>query len=253
MTVWSRRLLLPLCLLQMIMPLAHRVFNGAVAIGDADANTVMRPPEQPPGAFFAIWGVIFIAMLVCGVSALARDTTLSRQIAPPLALSAGLGSIWMGLEQVAPDTLFGFVVLCALTASAGWGALRFDRMRGLGGSPAKFWADLATGLLAGWMSVALAISLPDLARSVLGLGPTDAVWGMLALTLAAAGAGTWLASRFITRSGWFFVAMAWGLAGLVINNWSLTQLHVPALAVFAFGCALFWMRLTRGARGAVAS
>mgnify|MGYP006276049487 CR=1 FL=1 len=224
------RALLPAALVQAAAPLVHRLHAGAQPIGGPSVDPLMRAPEQPPGIFFAIWGPIFAAMIGFGLFAFVKRDHVAIRMAPPLTLAAALGTIWMLLEQFAPASPLGFPVLAGLAAAAWWAAARFEAMRGLGGSPAKFMADLASGLLAGWMSVAVAISLPDLIRGPAGLAPTDAVWPMLALVLGFAGVAAWAARRAVTSSPWFTLALAWGLVGLAINNWTLTQLHLPALA-----------------------
>ncbi len=242
------RALLPVAVIQALAPFFHNLHASADAIGDAGLEPILRAPEQPPGPFFAIWGLIFAAMIGFAIHAFTRHDHLSRRVAPPLAVTAILGTAWMILEQLAGASVFGFPLLLALAASAWWSAARFEQMRGLGGSAGKFLADLASGLFAGWMSVAVAISLPGLIRQIAGLAPTDAVWPLISLVLLTAILAAWAARRWITSSPWFVAALVWGLCGLVINNWTLTQLHLPALAAALAAMIITGYWLTRAAQ-----
>lgn len=236
-----RYALLPIALIQIAMPGLPFVLDWAVSVGSDGPQGAMREPESPPGAFFGIWGVIFLAYLVFGLIALVRDSEVVRRMAAPLVLVALAGSAWMLVEQTWPETWLSYPILLVMLAASFWAARRFDEMRGLGGSPTKFVADLTSGLYAGWLTVAAAISTTDQVRGALGLGPTDVPWAMLALALAIAGGLAVIAFRFVTRSLWYVVALGWGLLGIAVNTWSLTGQHVLALATLAFGAGLvFW-------------
>ncbi|MEL6753757.1 MAG: hypothetical protein AAFO57_07010, partial [Pseudomonadota bacterium] len=126
---------------------------------------------------------------------------------------------------------------------------RFDRTRGTGGSPGRWVADVATGLLAGWMTLATALSTTDLLRQTLGLGNTDAEWWMLALTLAIAVGVALFAFARVTASPYYVIALAWGLIGIVINLWSNVQLHVPAVLTGLLALILILRRILVGASG----
>ncbi|NBC21499.1 MAG: hypothetical protein GVY06_10740 [Alphaproteobacteria bacterium] len=235
-----RRALLPASLVQASVPFAHILFDPARPIGAEAGQGLARAPEQPPGIFFSIWALIFTAMIGFAIHAALRDDHLARRMAVPLTLAALLGTAWMLIEQFLPASPAGFIVLVALAVSAGWAAGRFEAMRGLGGSPAKFLADLASGLLAGWMSVAVAISLPDLIRGPAGLGASDAVWPMLSVVLVTALVAAWLARRLVSASPWFAIAVIWGLVGLAVNNWWATRLHLLSLACLAAAAYVGW-------------
>lgn len=235
MRLTVRHALLPLALLQIAMPTLPGWVDWASPIGGNGVAGPLRAPESPPGVFFAIWGVIFPAYLLFALIAWREDTTLTRRLAVPLAVTGVFGALWMLVEQIYPLSVINYPVLLCLAAAAFWSAARFDQMRGLGGSPQKFIADLCTGLYAGWMTAATAIATTSLVRAVMGLGETDAVWPMLMLALVVAGGLALIAFHRISRSPWYVAALAWALTGIVINNWFLVGQHVPAVATAVFG------------------
>lgn len=246
-----RRLLLPIAALQIAVPALPQFVNWQDTVGDSAAEGLRRAPESPPGVFFAIWGPIFLSFLAFAVYAALRNTHLSRRLAPPLCIAGVLASVWMLVEQAGGPMLVTYPVLLALAAAAWTSARRFDQMRGLGGSPAKFTADIATGLYAGWMTVATAIATTDSVRAVTGAANTDAVWQFLLLALAIAAGGALVAFTRITRSIWYVAALAWGLCGIVVNLWFTVDLHVPAVATATLALALIARRVLKGANGAM--
>lgn len=248
-TSLAQRAILPIAILQLVVPALPSLGLGT-PIGDAPGQAMMRAPETPPGVFFAIWGVIFTAYLGVALWAQRSSDYVVRSVTPPLAL-AGLASItWMLMRQARLNEFLVHIVLVALFLAAYEAARRFDTTRGTGGSPGRWMMDVATGLLAGWMTLALALSTTEIARSVLGYANTDAEWWMLALTLMIASAAAVFAFRRITASPYFVAALAWGLVGVIINLWSNVQLHVPAFLTAIFAFSLLTFRLRSGASGA---
>ncbi len=144
-----------------------------------------------------------------------------------------------------------FALLFLVAAPAWVAARRFDRMRGLGGSALKLLSDALTGLLAGWVTVAIAISTAPLLRWAFDLGASDRPWLMLWAALAVAAGGAWLASARFTRSLWYFAALLWGVGGIVVNNFQRTEYGFLAWAALLAAIVIAFARMTRGARGAV--
>ncbi|KCZ90697.1 hypothetical protein [Hyphomonas johnsonii] len=241
-----------LILLALLQPLAGAlapVLRIGTPIGNATRDA--GAPEQPLPIFFAIWGVIFLAYFLFALATLLRHEPWMDRIAAPLALAGFFSVVWMLSAQIIASQPLDFVLLFPIAITAWTAAYRFDRVRGMGGSPAKFIADAATGLLSGWIMVAIAISIPLTIRSFSTLGPTDLPWPMLWTTIGAAALGTWAFSRFISRSPWFFIALGWGLVGIILNNWTITGMNWLAIMTGVVTCLILYLRLTRGARGAL--
>ena len=123
-------------------------------------------------------------------------------------------------------------------------------MRGMGGSPGKWAADAATGLLFGWTTLTLYLFLIGNVRDIYGLASSDAVWPFLLATLALTGAMALASFARLTASLYFLLAICWGLAGIFVNLWWVTGLNAPAVITGLFGLWLVRRRLRSGASGA---
>ncbi|MEZ5967663.1 MAG: hypothetical protein R3C00_01185 [Hyphomonas sp.] len=241
----------PACLIVAVLqPLAGTlapVLGIGTPIGNATRN--LGAPEQPPPVFFSIWAIIFAAFLLFALLLFRKREPWMIRVGAPLAL-AGLGNIlWMLSAQLIASRVVDFVLLIPILAASWVAAARFDGLRGMGGSPAKLIADMATGLLAGWLLVATAISVPLLIRAFTTLGATDYPWQMLWTTLCIAFFGAWMFARYVSRSLWFFAALAWGLAGIIENNWAITGMGWLAIMTGVTGALVVALRLFRGADG----
>ncbi len=245
-----RQLLAPIAVAAFAASMAPRIFDVGARIGDRAASRGI-PPELPPPPFFAIlWGVIFFIYGGFAVHAWRSDARLVRRVAPPLA-AAGLGAaVWMLATQFVGDIYLDFVLLFAVLGPAWIAARRFDRDRGLGGSPLKWSVDVLTGLFAGWSSVAVAISIPILIRNIAGLGASDYEWRMLWVVVGALAGMAWIAARWVTRSPWYFAAVGWGVLGIAMNNFLRTGMGWLAWAALLSGGLIVAIRAARGARGA---
>ncbi|MBU1287936.1 MAG: hypothetical protein KJ871_09450 [Alphaproteobacteria bacterium] len=241
-----------LILLALLQPL-----SGALAplagIGTPIGNATrdLGAPEQPLPVFFSIWSVIFAAYLGFALFMLLRREPWMDRIAMPLTLAGLMNVVWMLSAQLIASQPLDFALLFPIGAAAWASAWQFDRLRGMGGSLAKLTADAATGLLSGWITVAIAISIPLTIRHFSSLGPTDLPWLMLWATLVTASLATWAFTRFISRSPWFFVSLGWGLLGIILNNWTITDMHWLAIMTGVVAVIVLSLRLTRGAHGAV--
>lgn len=241
-------LLLIIAVLQWTAPLLPLLGLGQT-IGE-QAVEGGRAPELPPGVFFSIWSVIFLAYTVFALSALLRPTYLERHLSLPL-LVAGAGNVtWMIAAQSIGNDWLNFIILLPILLFAWEAAHRLHRMGGFDGTGRRFNAAALTGLLSGWASVAISISLPGLVRDIQGAGPTDHVWISLWIALITAGTLAWAYSVRVSRGLFYFIALSWGLIGIVINNWYLTGLNWLAIAAALSGAFILWRRFKGGARPA---
>lgn len=244
-----RYALLPIAALQLLAAYLPRQLGfpsiGVRAIEDG------IPPELPLGIFFAIWGIIFLAYTSFGIYALRNDTELSRQLSAPLAYTGLLTAIWMPVQQIIGHPVLDLVLLAPIVCFTWIGAYRFDTMRGLGGSPIKWTADVLTGLLSGWLVVATAISVPKAGRYLLDQGPTDSEWISFWSVLAVISVATFYYKRLISRSHWYYWAAGWGLLGILLNNWLRTGFGYFGWITLFFGLWLVYRRYSRGAEGAL--
>lgn len=252
MTKAARLALLPIALIQAIAPGLFLLIPGFERIGSEAEIGLLRAPESPPGVFFAIWLPIFVGYLLSAVHALRSDTQLTQRLSVPLAMTGLLGTLWQLMTVAMGETLLAYPVLLALAGAAWWSAYRFDERRGTETGAPSLIADLTTGLYAGWMTLAVAISTTTTIRTITGLGTTDQVWPMLILALNIAVAAALVAFARITRSPWYVAALAWGLLGIIINTWALTGMNVGAVLTAVVAIWLLQRRFRLGAKGASA-
>ena len=242
-------LLLVVALLQWSAPLLP-----IAGIGDpvgAQARESGIPPELPPGIFFSIWSVIFTLYLVFAALAVFSPSYLERHLGPPL-LAAGTGNVvWMLSAQMIGSEWLNFLLLLPIVWFSWIAAHRLHLMGGWDGTGRRLIALSLSGLLAGWSSVAVSISVPRIVRMTAGLEATDQVWLSLWCALIPAGLMAWAFAARVSRSLWFFAALGWGLSGIVVNNWTRTGLHGLAIMTAVFGLYVLWRRLRDGARSAL--
>ncbi|MEO1474951.1 MAG: hypothetical protein AAFS13_01100 [Pseudomonadota bacterium] len=245
-----RFFILPAALFQWLAGYVPRALNIGQSIGERTIADGI-PPELPPGYFFAIWGVIFLAYTAFGIYALRHETELTRRLAAPLVAVGTLNGLWILSAEFIGNPLLDFALIIPPAIAAWMAAYRFDRMRGLGGSAIKWTADVLTGLLAGWLTVATAISVPRAGRYLFDQGPTDGEWIAIWAVVFVVAVGSYIFKRRISRSWWFYIAGCWGLAGIVVNNWTRTGFGYLGWVALIFAIVLVTRRLTRGANGAM--
>jgi hypothetical protein len=214
-------------------------------IGAATAG--IEAPEQPLPIFFSIWSVIFLAYAGFGIAGLRWPADWYARVGWPLLLAGIANVIWMLSAQLIAVQPLDFLLLAPVLAAAWIAAARAEALRPASHDLLYSVADLATGLLAGWISVAIAISVPLTIRTVTNLGPTDFPWPMFWTAFTLAGFAAWIFTARVSRSLWFFVALGWGLVGIVFNNWQNTEMHWIALVAGLGTATILLLRVTRGA------
>lgn len=225
----------------------------ALGIGTPIGNATrdMTLPEQPLPVFFSIWSVIFLGYFLFGLAYWrAREPWMDR-IAIPLAWAGLFNIVWMLSAQLIASQPLDFLLLFPIAIAAWIAAWRADSLREMGWSPKKALADFASAMLSGWITVAVAISIPLTLRTFTDIGATDFPWQMLWITLVTACLAAWMFARYISRSWWYFIALAWGVMGIVLNNWLVTGMHWLAIMSAIVLSITICLRLFRGADGSV--
>lgn len=224
----------------------------AFGLGESVGSNILEDgmlPEVPPGIFFAIWGVIFTVFFITSLRFVVAPGRESERLTLPLTICAIGNIVWMLDAQFYGSVIASAIILWPLVISSWLAAYRLDRMGGFDGTLTRFLACALTGLLAGWLSVATGISLPAVARFYAGWGPTDQVWLALWIALAPTAAMALAFSAFISRGVWFYIALVWGLVGIIVTNWVVMDLHGLALATAAATALLLAVRVGWRARG----
>lgn len=181
-----------------------------------------NPPVQPAGYAFAIWGVIYLWLLVgMGFGALRRsEDSAWHLMRMPLCASLAVGSIWLAVAIRTPigaSLLIWVMLITALIAL-------FRAPRADAG-----WAALPVGLYAGWLSAASCVSLGLLAAGYGYMDATTAAYVFLFLALVLASA----VQNQLARAPTYGLGVIWALVGVVVQNLGTT----PSVAALAAGGA----------------
>lgn len=245
----NRALPWPILLLAVLQPLtgAFAAMTGlGTPIGDATRN--IDAPEQPLPVFFSIWGLIFLAGGAFGIAGLRRPADWYPRVGRPLLIAGALNIVWMLSAQLIALQPLDYLLLFPILFASWRAAAELNDITETDTPVTWRLADVASGLLSGWIVAAIAISTPLTIRSLTNLGPTDHPWPMFWLAIAVASLASWLFATRVSRSLWFFAALGWGLVGILMNNWLRTGMHWVALMAGLSAATILLLRVTRGAK-----
>jgi hypothetical protein len=177
------------------------------------------PPVQPAGYAFAIWGPIYLWLLVgmgYGIGWRREDAgwhAMRLALIPSLAV----GAIWLAVAVASP--VWASVLIWVMLVTA---------LRALFASPVedRWFASLPVGLYAGWLSAASCVSLGLLAA---GYGLVDATWAALGAIFLALVIASAVQNRLM-RAPSYGIAVIWALVAVVVHNLQQGNMTVAALA-----------------------
>lgn len=191
------------------------------------------PPAQPAGYAFAIWGVIYVWLIVgAGFQLLKRaDAPDWAPLRLPLNVSLVIGTSWLAVAQISP--VWSTVLIWVMWAGAVLALLRAPERDG-------WFGHWPVGLYAGWLTAASCVSL---ALLLAGYGVTDAVLAALLVLVLALGMAVMVILRRPDAPG-YPIAVVWALIGVIVGNWPDGPVVVMGLAlVGALGLTvLAWLR-----------
>ncbi|SEM83589.1 hypothetical protein SAMN04488077_108152 [Roseovarius tolerans] len=165
------------------------------------------PAVQPAGYAFALWGVIYLWLILGAVFGLIarREDAGWSQVRAPLVASLLVGAAWIPVANASVP--WATVMIWAMLATALFALLRAPSRDG-------WWLSGPVGLYAGWLTAASSVSvglvldgygwLPDVAAAVVAL----------ALALVIAAAVLTLRPRALT----YAAGVIWALIGVVVQN-----------------------------------
>ncbi|WP_366523501.1 hypothetical protein [uncultured Sulfitobacter sp.] len=166
-----------------------------------------HPPVQPAGYAFAIWGLIYLWLVVGLAFGLwkRRDDTTWHPMRVALAPSLAIGAIWLAVATASP--VWASVLIWAMLITA---------LAALFRSPVqdKWFAALPVGLYAGWLTAASCVSLGLLAA---GYGLVDQTTAAIAATLLALVIASGVQTQ-LKRAPSYGIAVIWALLAVVIAN-----------------------------------
>lgn len=167
-----------------------------------------NPPVQPAGYAFAIWGVIYLWLVVsAGFGLFARARAADwLPMRPALALSVGIGAAWLPIATVSPVAATALIwIMWTSAVIALFRAPELDRLM----------ARAPVALYAGWLTAAGCVSLGLLLAGYGLMGQTGAaiLSLLLALTLSI-----WIL-RFMGNFPAFGFAVVWALIAVAVASW----------------------------------
>ena len=187
------------------------------------------PAVQPAGYAFAIWGLIFLGLLISAVYGVVRRSEDAgwTAIRSPLIVSFAIGAIWNTVANQSP--VWATVLIWIMLGTAALALIRAPRRD-------RLWLTWPVGLYTGWLAAASSVSI----------GLLLAGYGFLAediAALVAIGLAVALAIGMITLTGnpALVLAVVWALIALVAKNLETfpTVAYSAGIAIAVLGVSYF--------------
>ncbi|MER3389398.1 MAG: hypothetical protein RJQ01_05135 [Microcella sp.] len=203
-------------------------------------------PIVPPGAWFAIWGVIIVLSIVWALaqarpSTITVDTALRDRIAGPMAVVYACFALWLAAASLGQENPAGLAVFLVIIAAhvVAWMRVVAAREQLASSNPVE--RGLLYGMLgtySGWTSMAFFVQIATVTQ---GAGaPVETAWGITwqALVLAAA-TGAAVGFVAVSRGSVVYAAtVTYALIGVGLStaDAGLTALWVTCVA----GVSIVW-------------
>lgn len=237
--------------------LAVVVGQGQMALGwgqtaaefAADSDATLKVA----GYAFAIWGVIYLGLLVYAVRQVLPQTGESLLIHrfgwPSAAAMTGIG-LWiiaaaLDAEIATIVLIFGSLAVLLVPLLSNAGAVRALHLR----DRDRWMVVWPLAMLAGWLTVAAPLNLITVTTGNGDLPPalSPTVWAMIAITVVVVVA---LAVTQRIRSVAYAIPVAWGLLGAFLaeqaRNGPLAYFALGAAVAVLVGAIMLSLRLRRG-------
>lgn len=196
------------------------------------------PPIQPAGWAFAIWGLIYLWLLVHAAYGLFKRADDAGWDAPrwPLFVSISLGASWLAVAQVAPVWATAQIWIMWAGAVVAL-ALAPKRVQ-------PWLMSYPLGLYAGWLTAASGVATGVVLIGYGVLSETATTLVMLAVIAAIA----LIVARRVAPPPSYPLAVIWALAGIIAVNLD-SPLLAGAAALAAGALALAASPLLTSSRG----
>ncbi|WP_322866979.1 hypothetical protein U5922_012810 [Aquicoccus sp. G2-2] len=210
-----------------LSPLLTSGFNGFAP--DQFPVPQNNPPVQPESYAFAIWGVIYLWLIISAVYGVwrASDDPNWHAMRLPLAVSLVVGAFWIKAANDAPTLATVMIVLMAAAAIAAM----------LRAGNTQLWLQVRPiALYAGWLTAATGVAIGVI------LGGYSILSAQAAAILCLGGV---LVVALIVQSArpreWAYpAAIIWALVGVIVAN--LPSSNVPVIALAALGIVALTLR-----------
>lgn len=192
----------------------------------------INPPVQPAGYAFAIWGVIYLYLIVSAAFGAIERTQSSdwHDARVPLNVSLLFGVPWLAIAPASAILATITIVIMAIGAIMALGRAPLDD---------RWLFQAPVGLYAGWLTAASFVSIATVCAGH-GVAFDSVIWALIGIAGAFIVA-TYVLWRRPNALGYRF-AVVWALVGIVVAN-GITTVVVTAAAIL--GIALLLLPLTR--------
>ncbi len=176
-----------------------------------------NPPVQPAGYAFAIWGLIYLWLVVHALTGLFARAENDGWDATrwPLIASLAVGASWIAVANT--SAVWATVLIWVMLG----GALA-ARARAPGSD--RWLAALPLGVYAGWLTAASWVAVGLMLG---GYGVLSETWAAVAALLGAVGMAA-IVQQSLGRAPEYGLTVIWALVAVVVGN-----LDAPALAALA--------------------
>lgn len=180
-----------------------------------------KPPVQPAGYAFAIWGIIYLWLIVhAALGAFKyRDDIQWDFGRPALIISLLVGTFWLPVALVSPIWAMVMIWIMLIAALVSLYETKY--------AEPNWAANLPVALYAGWLTAASFVSIGLVLAGYGFLSQTTAA--IVALSLAFVFA---LINQAKLKHLTYGLAVAWGFAGIMVANLE-SQMLIASLAGLA--------------------
>lgn len=170
---------------------------------------IARPAIQPAGYAFAIWGVIYLWLLIhAGFGLMRREDPVWDRVRLPHLGALVLGTGWLAIAGGYPRT--ATMVILAMAGCTLASFLSADGRRD------RWLLQAPLGLFAGWLTAASMVSLGVMLAGYGWLSNNGSAYLMLATILAIAVS----VQRLRPGMPSYSAAVVWAALGIVVVNWA---------------------------------
>ncbi|PRY80308.1 TspO/MBR family protein [Yoonia maritima] len=166
----------------------------------------IKPPIQPAGYAFAIWGVIYVWLVVSAAYGLwkHKDDPRWDRARAPLIVSLAVGTPWLAIANT--SAIWATILIFVMMITAIMALLR---------TPNDRWTFQAPiGLYAGWLTAASFVSLGSTAAGY-GILTDQLGWAYIGIICALI---VTLTTMRHSRRPAYGLAVVWALVGIVVAN-----------------------------------
>ncbi len=212
--------------LALVIIIANIAFNNLYMYLLPEVSAVAEISDKynslftPAGYAFAIWGLIFIALLIYGIAQLMPKTRLNAtydKLAVPVIIASILCSVWVIVFQYVGISV---IVILATLITAIYMYMQALKCYRSGWTSA--WLMVPFSLFAGWISVATIADISLYLKSIGwdGAGISEPLWTIIMISVAAL---LGIIVSLTTRNYIFPAVVVWALIAIYMKHQSAYQ------------------------------